>query len=434
MSESYWFRPFLLIILGLLLSRIALLMDQAIYYLGYNFENIWWIAWSSPLDAVRGSLITSASVLLGLFGVLLSLALIPLTIATSSYGNIILSNFLRDKGTQNVIGYFALVIFFDISASIALPLSITSENYPGFTFTFSLIFLIGALIATIYFFNHIAHLLQVTYVSSSVADELITELERSFIGKAREFSDEELKGFETTRNEISDRGIQLRSTKHGYVDGLNYEYILRKAEKVDAAVLILKSPGDYVTQNEPLMKYLPKRHIRSKTFERSMNSAYILGTSRTVMQDIDYGVQLLSTIASKALSPAINDPATATICIDKIGQVMSKVVSLSAQTYYFLGENGDLRLIANPDDFGSLMDTAFGQVRQYGSRAYEVMCHALGAIETIGHCANRRTDLEVIKLHADLILQDALRNLRSEWSKDKVRAAYKSAIRVIELQ
>ncbi len=432
-KESYWFRPFLLIVLGLFLSRIALFVDQIVHALGYNLEDFWWIAWSSPLDSVRGSLITQASVLLGLFGVLLSLALIPLTIATSSYGNVILSNFLRDKGTQNVIGYFALVIFFDTSASISLPLTISSDNYPGITFTISLVFLVGALIATIYFFNHIAHLLQATYVSRSVADELIAELDDAFIGTGEDFREEDLQRFDRIRKEISDKGILVRSTRHGYVDGLNYQYVISKAEKADATVLVLKSPGDYVAQNEPLVKFVARGNVHPRAFARALNAAYILGTSRTVMQDIDYGVQLLAVIASRALSPAVNDPITAVICIDKIGQVLSKAVSLSAGSPYFLGENGNLRLIANPDDFESLMGTGFNQVRQYGSRAYEVMCHALSALETIAYAARRTSDREIIKHHADLILQDALTNLTSEWSKGQVRAAYNSAIKVIGL-
>jgi uncharacterized membrane protein len=430
-SGSYWFRPFLLIILGLFLSRAALLGDQILHGLGYNLEDLWWVAWFSPLDSVRNVLVNSASVLLGLFGVLLSLALIPLTIATSSYGNVILSNFLRDKGTQNVIGYFALVIFYDITTSIALPLTITVDNYPGISITFSLIFLMGALIATVYFFNHIAHLLQATYVSKSVADELMRELEGSFVEGPAELDQGRKKGFDELRETIAERGVVVRSTGHGYVSGVDHHYIMNKAELVDATVLILKLPGDYVAQDEPLAKYLAKGQLRPRAFSRAVNRAYILGVSRTVMQDIDFGVQLLATIASRALSPALNDPVTAIICIDKIGQVLSKAASMSARSPYFLDERGELRLIADPDDFESLMATGFNQIRQYGCRAYEVMCHALQATETISYAARSPHDREVIRCHADLIMQEALSNLTSEWSKAQVMAAYRSAVKAI---
>jgi uncharacterized membrane protein len=429
---SYWFRPLILIVLGVILSQITLYVDELIHNLGFNQLILWWIFKASPLDAAIDSLTGTATVLLGLFGVLLSLALIPLTIATSSYGNVVLSNFIRDKGTQNVIGYFAFVIFFDISAAISLPIPITGDNYPGVTLTLSIVFVAGALIATVYFFNHVANLLQATYLSKSVTDELMKEIEISYAGTPIDYNEGQLKEFDGIRKEISEKGALVRSKKYGYVAGLNYQSILNKARRGDAIVLVLKLPGDYVAIGEPLVKYIAKGRIRENAFNKAINSAYSLGVNRTVMQDIDYGVQQLAIIAARALSPAVNDPITATICIDKIGQVLSKVVAKPARSSYILGKKGELRLIADPDDFRSLMATGFNQIRQYGNKAYEVMVHALYAIETIAYAAERPSDRRIIKCHADMILKESLDNLTSDWSKEQVKAAYDSTIQVIE--
>jgi uncharacterized membrane protein len=432
LAGSYWFRPFIFIILAIFAARFALFIDQLVYDLGYTQTDWWWIYWANPLESARTGLTNTASILLGLFGVLLSISLIPLTIATSTYGNVILTSFLRDKGTQNVIGYFAFVIFFDVTAAISLPHTITLDNYPGMTVTISLVFLMGALITTIYLFHHIATLLQATYITRSLTDEVMKEIETSFVEGEVEYDEERLKSFDAKKQEISEEGTIIRSTGQGYVAGLNYQYIFNKAVKTDATVLILKVPGDYVAKNEPLAKFFAQGRTIPKLYKRQLNSAYTLGVSRTVVQDIDYGVQLLAIIASKALSPAVNDPITATICIDKIGEVLSKVVSMPTQSQYVTDDRGNLRLIAYPDDFGSLMATGFNQIRQYGNKAFEVMCHQLYAIETIAYAAKRQSDREIIKLHADLILEDALNNLTSAWSKEQVKAAYHSAITVID--
>jgi uncharacterized membrane protein len=434
MSGSYWFRPLLLIIMGIILSQLTLYLDEWVYKLGYSQLDIEWIIKVSPLETARSGLISGATVLLGLFGVLLSLALIPLTIATSAYGNVILKTFLRDKGTQNVIGFFAFVIFFDIFASGRMPLIINASNYPGITVTVSYMLLLGSLIATIYFFNHIAHLLQATYVSKIITDEILNDLEVSFIDHKMNVGDGGVENFEKIRDELSHRGTLVRSKHDGYVTGLNYQYIFNKAEKIKATVLVLKLPGDYVAQNEPLVRYISNNQLLPHAFDRVVNRAYTMGESRTVLQDVDYGVQLLTIIASKALSPAINDPITATICIDKIGQVLSKVVSKQTRSPYILDSKGELRMIADPDDFRSLMGTGFNQIRQYGCKQFEIMCHQLYAIETIAYAATRESDRQIIKYHADLILEEAMNNLTSEWSKDQVRSAYQSSIKVIGLE
>ncbi len=431
-GSSYWFRPFILIFLGIIVSRLLLLTDQLVHDLGYDEQGFWWIFKVVPIDAARDTLVSQATVLLGLFGVLLSLALIPLTIATSSYGNIILNNFLRDKGTQNVIGFFAFVIFFDLSAAIAIPTLVTWDNYPGITLTVSLAFVAGALIASIYFFNHVAHLLQATYVSKAVTDELMEEIEISQIEYSTHYSQDQVLEFGKTRAEIAEGGDLVRATRYGYVAGLNYHRIVKKADRVGAVILILKLPGDYVASDEPVAKFLIEDRSDARGLSKVVNSSYTLGVNRTVMQDIDYGVQQLAIIASRALSPAVNDPNTAMICIDKIGQVLSLAASKPARSPYMQGRKGELRLIADPDDFERLMATGFNQIRQYGNKAYEVMSQALYAIETIAYSAQRSADLEVIRRHADLILEDSLGNLTSEWSKGQVRSAYGSAINVVE--
>lgn len=432
-TESYWFRPMLLLILGVLLSQITLYIDELIHELGYDLVILlWWILKVYPVDSAGGYLGTTATVLLGLFGVLLSLALIPLTIATASYGNVILRNFLRDKGTQYVIGFFAFVIFFNLFAAASLPLVVTLDNYPGVTLTTSLLLVAAALVVTIYFFNHVANLLQATYITKSVTDELMEELEDQHIIDQLEVSEEKSKDFDKQREEISKNGNLIRSSSHGYVTGLNYQSIFDNAVREDTTVLILKLPGDYVSQNEPLARTLDKRTAQKKSITRRLNRAYYFGVNRTVMQDIDYGVQLLATIACRALSPAVNDPITANICIDKIAQVMSKVASQPVRSPYYVDKNGTLRLIADPDDFRRLMATGFNQIRQYGNKAYEVMCQALYAIETIAYATQRESDKKLIKEHADLILQEALDNLNSEWAKNQVWDAYNSAIKVIE--
>jgi uncharacterized membrane protein len=432
-AESYWFRPILLLVFGILLSQITLFIDETIHNFGFDLVNLlWFILKLTPVDSAGSFLGSTATVLLGLFGVLLSLALIPLTIATSSYGNVILRNFLRDKGTQNVIGFFALVIFFDLFAAVSLPLAITLDNYPGVTLTTSMLLLAAALVVTIYFFNHVANLLQATYITKSVTGELMEELENQYLMSQLEFNEEKRIEFDNLRQDISTNGSLIRSAGHGYVTGLNYQHVFNIAARAGTTVLILKLPGDYVSQNEPLAKCMAKEPARPKSIARKLNSAYYFGVNRTVMQDIDYGVQLLATIASRALSPAVNDPITANICIDKIGQVMSKVVSQPVRSPYYTDNSGTLRLIADPDDFRSLMATGFNQIRQYGNKAYEVMCQVLYAFETIAYAAQRESDRKIIKEHADLILEEALNNLTSEWSKQQVWNAYNSAIKVIE--
>ena len=47
-------------------------------------------------------------------------------------------------------------------------------------------------------------------------------------------------------------------------------------------------------------------------------AAFDFGPSRTLQQDIEFGVLQIVDIALKAISPAVNDPTTAISCVDQL--------------------------------------------------------------------------------------------------------------------
>lgn len=57
-----------------------------------------------------------------------------------------------------------------------------------------------------------------------------------------------------------------------------------------------------------------------------IRAAVILGPARTMQQDIDFGLRQLNDVALRALSPAVNDPATAIEVVLRVGSVMRPLV------------------------------------------------------------------------------------------------------------
>ena len=51
-----------------------------------------------------------------------------------------------------------------------------------------------------------------------------------------------------------------------------------------------------------------------------VREAFHIGKRRTPTQDVGYAVSLLSEMALRAMSPAINDPYTAMTCLDYLGK------------------------------------------------------------------------------------------------------------------
>lgn len=79
-------------------------------------------------------------------------------------------------------------------------------------------------------------------------------------------------------------------------------------------------PGTFVHEASPLV------HVRRAPGEeglRGIRSAFTLGGERSFDQDPRFGLIVLTEIASRALSPAVNDPGTAISVIGRLVRILS---------------------------------------------------------------------------------------------------------------
>lgn len=99
----------------------------------------------------------------------------------------------------------------------------------------------------------------------------------------------------------------LRAGRGGYVQFIDMGAISHCAEEAGAEVYLTVLPGDHITQDAPLGYAIGG----GGDYSHKVNAAIHIGGVRTADQDPRFGLLVLSEIASRALSPGINDPGTA---------------------------------------------------------------------------------------------------------------------------
>jgi uncharacterized membrane protein len=469
---SFWFTPLFMIATSVLLAILLNWLDMN----GY-FE---WVPIRNPLnpDTVRGNLITITATLISLFGVMMSVALIPFSLAVGQYGHTVVAIYMKDKGIQNVTGWFGASIFYCASVLFIIPTKLDDTNMPDVTIMFSWVFFIGSLIVVIYFFNHIAGLLSAMTVANMISKQTMEEIENQRpYDRVYNYTPEMVEGFEATVARIRVDGLNVRSRRSGYVRGIDYNNLVSKAQRRNITILIAKSPGDYVAVGEPIVKYIDDRSLivnrkrfwhrkrkRSKpekvrsdrwllkqrkklkkiehrealrhmidetAISRWVNKSYNQGMQRSLLQDIDYGLQELVVMACTALSPAINAPLTAQICVDRLGLILGEISARPPPSPYKISRKEELRVISDPDTFERLMNTGFNQIRQYGHTQFEVMERQLNAIEAIAYRTTIPGYLNILQQHAELVRNEAHQFHATEWGRNQVEMAYLSAVKVI---
>ena len=108
----------------------------------------------------------------------------------------------------------------------------------------------------------------------------------------------------------------------GVVQQLELRDLLDTAARADAVVVFRVGVGDTVHQGAPLADL-----YGGDVPDREITSAVVRGTERSFDQDPMLALRLLADIGLRALSPAVNDPATAVDAIDATEGVLRSLAT-----------------------------------------------------------------------------------------------------------
>ncbi|MBD8065347.1 DUF2254 domain-containing protein [Devosia sp. PTR5] len=171
-------------------------------------------------------------------------------------------------------------------------------------------------------------------------------------------------------------GDRVFSRSIGYVQHVDLGRLQDLAEENDLVISITARPGAYAAPDRPLMRV-------EGTFDDDLAErlahAFVVGTARTFDTDPRFGLIVLSEIAQKALSAAINDPGTAIAVLATLVRVLGDRPA----------EDGELkydRVLMPPLDPDDLMADAFRPIARDGAGNIEVLLRMLSGLRTLVHC------------------------------------------------
>ncbi|XDA99690.1 DUF2254 domain-containing protein [Sulfitobacter sp. LCG007] len=120
----------------------------------------------------------------------------------------------------------------------------------------------------------------------------------------------------------------IATAKSGYVQQIYPEALQEAAERHGLAVFVARNSGSYVFENEPLLHVVAEgeatEEARDENMEDALRACIVVGDLRTYEQDPRFGLIVMGEIASKALSPGINDPGTAIDVITRVSRILSR--------------------------------------------------------------------------------------------------------------
>ena len=168
LRTNLWVVPAIEVIAAIALYIGTHLVDKAAANGSLSLPS--WVISGNAGDA-REILTTLSAAVITVVGVVFSITIVTLTLASTQFGPRMLRNFIRDRGTQFTLGTF--VATFVYSTLVLVSVGGRTGNFvPRLSLTVSVALVTLSMAVLIYFIHHIATSIQLPYVIASIARDL----------------------------------------------------------------------------------------------------------------------------------------------------------------------------------------------------------------------------------------------------------------------
>ncbi len=380
---------------------------------------------SSVLGAIAGSMITIA-------GVVFSMTLVALSLASSQLGPRLLRNYMRDTATQVVLGMFVSTFVYCLLVLRTIRRADEIAFVPHLSVNIGVLFALVSVGVLIYFIHHVSISIQADQVVARVGKELVEEINRLFPEQiGQEQNRPAIESIDTSIPEAFDREARpVLAGGDGYLQHIDAHTLMILATQADVLLRLERRPGQYVVSGRPLVMVWPGDRVTDE-FAALVNDAFALGNLRTSAQDVEFAIHQLVEIAVRALSPGINDPFTAVACVDRLGSALCRLAQRKMPSPYRHDEQHRLRVVVAPITFTEIVDTAFNQIRQYAHPSAAVTIRLLETIAVIAEAVHRPADWAALRRHAEMIVRGAREGLPEVEDRRAVEDRFEMTIRVL---
>jgi uncharacterized membrane protein len=372
LRTNLWLVPAIEVVAAVALYVATHVVDEAAYRGKLRLPA--WVIFGSA-DAARQILTTLAAAVVTVVGVVFSIMIVTLTLASTQFGPRMLRNFIRDRGTQLTLGTFVATFVYATLVLVSIgPGAHGGDFVPHLSITMSVS--MGVLI---YFIHHIATSIQLPHVIASIARDLSRAIDLESRGPTTTLESGPSVAELLTR--MREGGGTVPAPASGYLQFIRHRTLIRLAAEKGAVIRLLHRPGHFIVRGSPLATVWPPGAAASVT--RELRRAHVTGPNRTLAQDLAFAVDQLVEIAIRALSPAVNDTFTALTCIDWLGDSLCKVTTQWDPTRVHRDGHGYVRVITAHVSYERLVERAFEKIRQAGAGMPAVLIRQLEALVEI---------------------------------------------------
>ncbi|MCF8470755.1 MAG: DUF2254 domain-containing protein, partial [Parvibaculum sp.] len=275
---------------------------------------------------------------------------------------------------QNVLATFLGSFLYSLVGIIALNTDLYGERGRAMLFLVTLGVILIIVVTLLRWIEHLASLGRVDETSRRIEEAaqaaIVTRAKDPCMG-GRPLPDGD--------HAIPASAVPFCSAITGYVQHVDMQMLARLADEEKADIYLSGLPGLLVHPARTLV-WIDGKDVGGEKVEKiaaSVCDAFAIGDQRTFDEDPRFGLVVLTEIASRALSPGINDPGTA---IDVIGRLLRLLITWKSEQAEEAADPHWPRIWVPPLQLKDMFDDAFMPIARDGAPMVEVELRLLKSL------------------------------------------------------
>jgi uncharacterized membrane protein len=326
-----------------------------------------------------------AASIMTVVSIVFAILLMTLTLASMQFSPRIIVSFSRDRVTQWTLGIF-LGTFLYCMAALPAARSLPHPFAPVATVLGAMVLALICVGLLLFFIHHISQAISVNHIVDRIAVETEAMIDEIMPWPHR--LNHHVEDAEPLRPNPSE--VAIFSEASGYIRFVDTRRLVALAKHYHVTIRVLRRVGHFVPEGIPLMM-VSKGNRLPPEGTAELLAAFDLGPTRTLQQDVEFGVLQIVDVALKAISPAVNDPTTAINCIDQLSRILIRFASREPPEDLLYDPPGIVRASIGSIHFERLLEAALEQIRMYSKTDVAV---SLRLLRALGDIAASTPDLE----------------------------------------
>ncbi|EYR62572.1 hypothetical protein N866_07365 [Actinotalea ferrariae CF5-4] len=359
--QPFWVLPVVLTVASGVLAVALPALDRSLS------ASVPWLFQGGP-DGARSLLSTIASAMISVTGLVFSITMVVLQLASSQFTPRVLGSFLDSRVTQSTLGVFTgtFVYALTVLRSVRGESDELQAFVPQTSVTAAFLFVLASVGFFLAFIQHITNSIRVSQVVLGTADEARDVVGRLYPQEPPDEPADDGPPRPAARTvTVGDRSGHLREVD---LDGL-----LRIAAEHDVLIEVVRQMGEFLPEGGRVAVVRAGSHAAlTDELVEDVGKAVVLARERGVGQDPAFGLRKLVDIAERALSPAVNDPTTASQVVDAEHRALRLAVQRYDPPARLVDDEGRLRVVHRPQTVADLLQLAVREIAHWGRDSLQI--------------------------------------------------------------